>query len=892
MAPPGLPTRLLERVLRDDPAGPAILGDLHEDFVRLYRTRGPVTARRWYWREALSLAASRTIHDLFRLTLGVFRMEGFIRLQGLGEDIRQAARAIQRAPMFSLFMALVVGLGVGAATGVFSVMKPLFIAPLPFQEPEALVWIANEARPGATSLSAVTSRARNLRDFRERARSFQGLTGYNAFSEQGAFTLTGAGEPERLVGFAVAHDFLQVLGVRPLHGRSFSREEGLYGGPRAVILTHGFWVRRFAGEVGIVGNAISLNGEPWTVAGVLPPSFDFSSVFTPGTPVDFLLPYPVSDETDRHGNEIFMIGRLGPGVTPQSAQAELDGVMAALQEEQPDRWGLGAQVTPLREHIAGPFRSAFYLLVAAAGTLLLIVCVNVSNLLLARSPRRAGEMALRKALGASQGRIARQLMLESLGISLLGAAFGGGSAWVAIRAVAGTTGMRVPLLDQVQVDGSALLVGTGVALLTGLVASLIPAVQVAEGGEASILREASRGSSASRRARRLRDGLVVAEVAMACVLLVVGGLLTRSFREVMNVELGFDPSNTVAWQIRPSQRFETLEEVESYFRALTRRVGEVPGVEAVGLIDALPLGRNRNWILRVPGVHAEGEPGVGFFPHLVGPGYLPAMKIPVVAGRNLSWDDGPDALQVFLINESGAERLFPGENPMGKKVSFGWPGERELVGVVRDVRHVSPEMGPGVQIYFPLNQVADFRTMDMVVRSRLSPEGTTTAVAAALRELDPQMPTREFWTVESTVQRAVSARRFTLAVLATYGMAALLLAGLGIYGVLAQSVAERRPEIGIRMALGASAGNVIRDVVGRTLALTLLGIAGGTVLSIWSARFMESLLFGVNSHDPATYGSMVLILLGVAVLASLLPAMRAAGTRGAGVLRVEGLGGK
>jgi len=892
MAPPRIPTRLLDRALRGDPAGPAILGDLHEDFVRTCRTRGTRVARLWYWREALSLAATRTAQRAYRLTLGVLTMEGFNRFEGLGEDIQQAFRAMRRAPGFSLFLALVVGLGVGAATGVFSVMKPLFIAPLPLDEPESLVWIANDARPGATSLSSVTSRSGNLRDFRERARSFQGLTGYNAFSEQGAYTLTGVGEPERLVGFAVADNFLQVLGVRPLYGRSFTQEEGLDGGPRAVILSYGFWSRRFAGDTGVVGNPISLNGEPWTVAGVLPPTFDFSSVFTPGTHVDFLLPYPVSDETDRHGNEIFMIGRLGPGITPQVAQADLDGVIATLQEEQPDRWGLGARVTLLREHIAGPFRSAFFLLVAAAGTLLLIVCVNVSNLLLARSPRRAGEMALRKALGASQGRIARQLVLESLGTSLLGVVFGGGLAWVAVRAVAGSTGMRVPLLDHVQMDGSALWVGTGVALLTGLVVSLIPAVQVAEGGEASILREAGRGNSASRRARRLRDGLVVAEVALACVLLVVGGLLTRSFREVMGVDLGFDANNTVAWQIRPSQSLETLEKIESFYSALARRVGEIPGVEEVGLIDALPLGRNRNWNLTVPGVHGEEDWGVGFFPHLVDPGYLPSMKIPMVAGRNLSWDDGGEAPLVFLINESGAERLFPGENAVGRKVSFGWRGEGEIVGVVRDVRHVSPELGSGVEVYFPLHKVADFRTLDMVVRSRLSTEETTTAVAATLRELDPQMPTHEFWTVESTVQRAVSARRFTLAILGTYGVLALLLAGLGIYGVLAQSVAERKPEIGIRMALGASAGRVVGEVLGRTLALSLMGIAGGTILSIWSARFMESLLFGVDSHDPATYGGTVLILLGVAIFASLLPAARAARTRGTGVLRVEGFGGR
>lgn len=284
------------------------------------------------------------------------------------------------------------------------------------------------------------------------------------------------------MGFAVAHDFLQVLGVEPLYGRGFNQEEGMEGGPPAVLLSYGFWRRRFDSDRAIVGNSIILNEVPRTVAGVLPPRFDFSSIFTPGTRVDFLLPYPVSDETDNHGNEVVILGRMKAGITPEVAQADLDAVMVGLQKEQPDRWGLSAYLTPLQEHLAGPFRSAFFLLVAATGTLVLIVCVNISNLLLARSPRRGREMAVRKSLGASQGRIARQLVLESLGVSLAGAVVGGGLAWLATRAVAGTAGIRVPLLSQVRLDSSALLVGTAVALLTGLLVSLVPALRVAEGG--------------------------------------------------------------------------------------------------------------------------------------------------------------------------------------------------------------------------------------------------------------------------------------------------------------------------------------------------------------------------------------------------------------------------
>lgn len=886
-SPPSAAVRILSAVLQSDPAARAILGDMHEDFVRVTVERGAGAARRWYWREALRLTGDRLLRSPLRVLRGAGGASVSFRLSALKQDGVWAARSIRRAPGFALFTALVIGLGVGAATSVFSVLEPLVLAPLPFEEPGRLVWIANQPASRGTSLSHVTSRSGNLRDFRERATLFEGLTGYNAFSEQTAFTLTGTGDPERLVGFGVAHDFLEVLGVQPLRGRGFSMEEGAWGGPPAIILSYGFWRTHLSSDPGIVGRTLTLNDVPRTVVGVLPSTFDFSSVFTPGVHVDFLLPYPVSDETDRHGNEVVILGRLRPGVAPEAAQADLDAVLETLSEEQPDRWGLSAYLTPLQAHLAGPFRPALLLLVAAAGVLLLIVCVNVSNLFLTRAPGRAREVAVRKALGASRRRLARQLVLESTGIALVGAAMGGVLAWFATDRVSAMAVLRIPLLDHVHVDAAALLFGAAVALVTGLVVSIVPALQVSEGDEASVLRATGRGSSADRRARRLREGLVIAEVTLACVLLVFGGLLVRSFRAVLDVDMGFDPAEAVAWQLNPTPDFANLRAKSTHFAALADRVSQVPGVEGVGLIDALPLGRNRNWILRVVGVPESDESGVGFFPHIVDAGYLPAMRIPLTSGRNFTSHDTGETRPVVLMNESGARQVFEGQEPLGRFIRLWQDEPWEVVGIVQDVRHVSPEEGPGVQVYMPMTQMGDYRTMDMVVRSRRRVDQIAGAVAGALREMDPAMPAREFWTVRSTVDRAVSARRFTLGILTAYGAAALLLAALGIYGVLAQSVAERAPEIAIRRALGASAPGVVGGILGHTLVLAGTGIAVGAVTSLGVTRLVASMLYGVGATDPVTFIVMALVLLCVAVAAAMLPALRAAHTRALEALRSE-----
>jgi len=892
--PPRRAVRLLERVHRGDPAARAVVGDLHEDFLKVLARKGERAARRWYWREVLLLAGGRLLTGAWLLAgHGPLARGRLLRwrdsARALVQDAAYAARSLRRSPGHALFSAGVIGLGVGAATTVYSVLEPFVLAPLPFDEPDRLVWIQNDAEPGNHSLAAITVRSANLYDFRERSSSFTGLTGYNGFFDQWAFTLTRAGEPARLVGAGVAHDFLDVLGVEPLHGRSFRPEEGWWGGPGAVILSHGLWVRRFATDPAVVGTTLTLDGLPRTVVGVLPPTFDFSSIFSPGVPVDFLLPYPVIADGDGgyQGNTLFLIGRLRAGVGIDAAAAEIDAIMAGLAEERPDRWGLGAELSPLPEHIGGPFEPALFTLAAAAATLLLIVCINVSNLFLARAPGRAREVAVRKALGASRRRLMRQLVMESTGIALLGAAVGAGFAAVLTAWVPRAAVLRVPLLDAVSLDGSALLFAVGVAVLTGLVVGLVPALRVSEGKEATVLRDGSTGQSQSLGARRMRDVLVVAEVTLACVLLVACGLLIRSFRAVLAVDLGFDARGVIAWQLAPSDPLRgDARAAGDFVGALVERVAQIPGVERVGVIDALPLGRNRSWKYRVIGEAERPEGENQVFPHVIDPGYLSTMRIPVVEGRGFDRQDTDEAVPVVLLNETGARQIFGSESPLGRRIHFWGNWDWEVVGVVGDVRHVSPEVGPGIQVYFPVAQMPDFGTLELVVRSAIPPAEVTAQVGEALREIDAAMPVRETWTVDSMVDRALSTRRFTLTVLAAFGTAALLLAVLGVYGVLSYSVAERKMEMGIRMALGASAPTVFRSVLGRTMALASLGVAAGALLSLMATRPLESLLYGVSPTDPVTFVGMALVLLAAAALAGAVPAGRAA-RQGVGVLRPE-----
>ncbi|MGD8895796.1 MAG: ABC transporter permease [Acidobacteriota bacterium] len=798
----------------------------------------------------------------------------------LRQDLNYTIRSLSRSPGFFSVAVMIVGLGIGATTAIFSVVNAILLRPLPFHEPERLVRVANSGEGG---LSAVTSRSSNLRDWRELNRSFESLTGYFAFYDYSSFTLRGDGDPERLVGVGVAQNFLDVLGVRPQLGRNFVDEECVWNGRGAVILSHGFWQRRYGGDPRIVGSTITLNDQPTAVVGVLPSSFDFASIFAPGSKVDFLNPFPIVDETDRRGNTLAVIGRLAPGVSVAEAQADFDLVNRQLQPADPGRWGLGAVVTGLQQHVTARFRRPLLLLACAVGVVLLIVCVNLSNLLLARASSRGKEMAIRSALGASRSRLVRQLLTESLVMSGCGAVLGVAVAHGITRAVAGTRAFNIPLLKSVAVDGDTLLFALGAALVTGLLFGVAPALLVSGAHQREALSDSSRGSSETRARTRTREALVVAEVALACVLVVGAGLLLRSFVALLSEDLGFRPDRVVAWRIEMANRGDRDQRMASLER-LIEGVRAVPGVESVGLTDSLPLGRNRSWSVGAKGeIYAEGE-RPNAFPRMVSGGYIETMGIRLISGRHLTPRDTADTELAMIVNQTMAERLWPGQDPVGQVAQVG-DSDWHVVGVVADVRHSSLEEKAGLEMYLPMRQHSDWGSPDLVVRSKLQPESIVASVRAALRRVDPSLPTAEFRTLEATVDRAVSPRRFILLLLGCFALAALVLAAVGIYGVVSYSVSQQTHEIGIRMALGATAAEVQSRVVGKTLKLTALGILVGSLGYFVVSRLMASLLHGISATDPATLFLTAAVLALIGTLAGYLPALRASRTDPAIVLR-------
>jgi putative ABC transport system permease protein len=794
-------------------------------------------------------------------------------LDTLRQDLRYTFRTLKQNPGFTAFAILIIGLGVGASSTIFSVVNTLLLRPLPLQDSRQLVWMYNLADDG---VSEWNTQVGHFLDLRKQNQSFTDLAAYFGFSQPGDAKISGAGETERVSGLMVSQNFFPLLGVRPAVGRTFTPDECKWNAPGTAVLSYGLWKRRYASDIHILGQTITVNDSPVTIVGVAPPSFDFGTVFAPGNHVDLFLPFPLTQETNNWGNTLAIIGRLKPGATVQSARSEFKILANQIQKQHSERNTLRPILTSLEDHVTGRLRRALLVLAWAVGIVMLIVCANVANLQLARSAARQKEMAVRVALGAGRRRLIRQLLTESIALSCCGALLGIILAFASVRLLASLNAFNIPLLSTVRMDAASLGFCLLIAILSGLLFGLAPALQVPSISVHDTLKDSSRASTGTRRHIWIRSTLVVSEIVFACVLLVGAGLLSRSFLNVLDVNLGFQPERVAALRIDPGAQYSTQTMRTAYFKQVLDRVRSLPGVTSAGLSDVLPLAGDRSWDIQAKGKPFElGHDPEGFI-RVISEGYFQAMGIPLQAGRAFSAADTQSSEPVAVINETTARTLWPGQNAVGQIVlsdGMGRPGRR-VVGIVSDVRHRSLEQNAGCEVYFSISQWDEAAATYLVVRTPLQPAALASSLRAALRPIAPELSTNEFRTLEELVDKAVSPRRFVVFLLGGFSAFALILAALGIYAVISYSVSQRSTELGIRMALGASPSELQTRIMLQTLRLASLGMLTGSIISWVVARALASLLFGVSFADPPTFGGMLLILAFVAALAGYLPSLR------------------
>jgi predicted permease len=683
----------------------------------------------------------------------------------------------------------------------------------------------------------------------------------------------GRREPLLLSAILVNGNFFQTLGVQPILGRLFRAEECQKNAPPVTLLSYSFWKRQFGADPDIVGKAVNFDGESVTIIGVLPETFDFGSVFSPGAKVDTYGP-AILDDMEDWGNTLALIGRLKPGVSIGQAQAEADLIFPRLlfNFKHPD-WGgnYTGKLSILKEYVSGKLRRSLIVLWCAVGLILLIVCVNLSNLMLARAAARSKEFAMRNALGAGRGRLIRQLLTESLVLSGIGAALGLGLAYGIVLYLAHQGSISLPLLSSVTVDGSALVWTLLITVATAIIFGLAPGLKMSRSNLQAALKDSGQGLSEGKKHESLRAALVVSELALACVLLVGAGLLLHSFLRVLDVDLGFEPSRTAAIKVDFDGSKE--ERRGAILRDMLQRVRAVPGIEAAGISDNLPLDMNRSWGLSAKGKQYQRDELPATFVYVVTPGYLNVMGMRMLAGRDISWEDETGKERVVIINQTGARYLWPGQDPVGRMALVNSMDTR-VIGVVADVRESSAETAPGWQMYLPVMQNGPVGAR-LVVRTKLPPDVLASSVMATLRSINPAQPASEFRPIQNIVDHSVSPRRFFVSLVGIFAVLGLVLASLGIYGVISYSVTRQTQEIGIRMALGATVRNVQLRVIAKTLRLALIGIVLGAIASLAMARAITSLLFAVQPNDPPTFTSTILLLTVVAIVAGYVPARRA-----------------
>lgn len=796
-------------------------------------------------------------------------------MKTLWQDIRYGARMLAKTPGFTFVAVVALALGIGANTAIFSVVNGVLLRPLPFENPDRIMRFYNPATDEPASMAYP-----DFQDYASRSTTLQHVAGYVTSGT----TLTGGDEPERVRGASVSASLFPILGVRAAQGRVFTAEEDRDGAQSVVVISHELWQRKFGGDPNIIGRQISLGAEDNTVVGVMPPGFKFpvASVY----PQEYWYPLARNSSVRRDAarrGAIFLdvVASLKPGVTAEQANAELDTIARALEAEYPDtNTKRRVGVVSLHESLTRDIRPALFVLLGAVLFVLLIACANVANLLLARAAGRGKEIAVRTALGASRMRVVRQLLTESLLLSFAGGALGLLLAVWGVDLLVAASPAGVPRLKEVGLDRSVLAFTFAISVLTGVLFGLVPALQASKPDMNEALKEGGRGSTEGGRRGRVRAALVVTEVALSLVLLVGAGLLIKSFWGLLNTDPGFAIDRVLALTLPlSSTQYPQPEDRARFFQQVVRRVSEVPGVEAVGLTDQLPLGGNES----IFDFNIEGRPTAapGSVPTAgyqgVSPDYFRTLNISLREGRVFTDADKADAPQVVVVNEAFARRYFPGEDPVGKRLlpTGSRRPPREIIGVVADTRHQDLSAAAYPDVYSSFLQDPS-STMEMVVRTKTAdPNEVAPAVRAAIRELSRDQLIWQTRTMNELVSRSVAPRRFNTILLAAFAAVALLLAAIGIFGVMNYTVSQRAHEIGIRLALGAQGADVLRMVVGQGMKLALLGVGIGLAGAFALTRVMASLLYGVSATDASVFVSVALAFALVAFVANYLPARRA-----------------
>src|SRR5438477_7699063 len=794
----------------------------------------------------------------------------------LTQDIRYALRVLAKNPAFTIIAVIALALGIGANSAIFSVINAVLLRPLPFKHPEQrlMVW-ENASHLG---FPKNTQSPANFLDWQKQPQSFTGM----AAMPERSFNLTGVGEPERLEGRRVSANLFELLAVPALLGRTFVPNDDKPG-THVVLLSYSLWQRRFGSDPAVIGRALTLNGESYTVVGVMPRLVQLPGYENRNDQLWVPIAFPSEEAAQRGNHFLEIIARLKPGVTLKQAQAEMETISARLAQQYPDyNTRIGAVVVPLHEQVVGDIKPALLILLGAVGFVLLISCANVANLLLARAAVRQKEIAVRLALGANQSRLIRQFLTESVLLAMFGAGLGLLLALLGLRALRTFIPASISQVETINIDARVLIFTALVAVVTGIAFGLAPAIQGSHLNLNDTLKEGGRDSAGGSKGNRARSLLVIGEVAVSFVLLIGAGLLINSFFHLRNLEPGFRADHLLTMKVDLSEvKYPDRDRRAAFFDEVIRRVRALPGVGSAAVAGNLPLTYNGDSmnisVEELPDPPPDQRPDVIY--RAIGPGYFGSMGIPIIRGRDFTNHDKGDSTNVVVISEKTAQHFWPGQEPIGKRLKPGsstsntpW---REVIGIVKDVRQNDFIATPKMTMYFTYRQLKDLAPNALVVRTGFEPMTLAASVRDAIWSVDKDQTVADIDTMEHIVAGAVARQRFSMLLLGLFAALALLLASVGIYGVMTYSVAQRTHEIGVRIALGARPGDVLQMTIKQGLKLVGAGMILGLAAAFLLTRLLQSLLFGISATDPVTFFGISLVLLAVAILASYRPALRA-----------------